>query len=125
MEDRTYTGLIGPGRIHGVRYDQPTPTQRRYTIHNVPVPSRDGSRLFGIEESESHADGSKPTLDSGIIWDAKTLHRWTLPEPRSYDYSENGTGSGLVACFASAPDGRGMWYFGKKRQNLPFGRSYG
>lgn len=116
MEDRTYTGLIGPGRIHGVRYDKPTPTQRLYTIYNVPVPSRDGSRLFGVEESDSHADGSKPTEDSGIIWDAKTLQvlrRWTLPEPRSYDCSLNGTGSGLVACFAPAPDGRGMWYFGK------------
>jgi len=116
IEDRTYTGLIGPGRIHGVRYEQPTPTERVYNIYNVPVPSRDGSRLFGIEESESHADGSKPSQDGGILWDAGTLqvlHRWTLPEATSYSCSENGTGNGLVACFAPAPDGRGMWYFGK------------
>jgi hypothetical protein len=114
--ERTYTGLIGPGRIHGVRYERPTPMQRLYSIQNVPVPSRDGSRLFGIEESESHADGSKPTQDGGIIWDARTLQvlrRWTLPEPRSYDCSQEGTGSGLIACFVPAPDGRGMWFFGQ------------
>jgi hypothetical protein len=113
IEDRTYTGMV-VGRIHGVTYNQPTPMQFPYRIENVPVPSRDGSRLFAIEDSDSH--NAKHTEDGGILWDARTLQvlrRWALPEPISYDCSVDGTGSGLVACFAPAPDGRGMWYFGK------------
>lgn len=112
-EERTYTGMV-VGRIHGVTYKQPTLMQFPYGIQNVPVPSRDGSRLFGIEDSDLHNE--KHTEDGAILWDAKTLQvlrRWTLPEPGSYDCSTAGTGGGLIACFAPAPDGHGMWFFGK------------
>jgi hypothetical protein len=115
-EDRTYTGTAS-GRIHGVIYKPGTPVQRYDRIPNVPVPSRDGSRLFGIEGSEPELFSPNTAADSAILWDAKTLQvlrRWTLPEARSPACEQRDLGgTDFADCFVVAPDGRGMWYFGK------------
>lgn len=93
--------------------------QRRlfpFLIENVPVPSRDGSRLFGVEGNWGRYDGSTPPPYRAVMWDANTLqmlHTWDLPERPSFECAAHGKGSGSIACFAPAPDGRGVWFFGQ------------
>lgn len=115
-EGLTYSGTVS-GRIHGIIYKPGTPIRRYDRIPNVPVPSRDGSRLFGIEGSEFELFSPKTPADSAILWDTKTLQvlrRWTLPESRSSACKQRDLGgTDFANCFALAPDGRGMWYFGK------------
>jgi hypothetical protein len=68
--------------------------QKIAQLHDGPVPSRDGSRLFAMSEGDV------------ILWDSNTLEeldRFDAPEPPG----------GTQGCFSPAPDGRGMWFVGK------------
>ncbi len=68
--------------------------QKIAQLHDGPVPSRDGSRLFAMSEGDL------------ILWDSSTLEeidRFDAPEPSC----------GTEGCFYPAPDGRGMWFVGK------------
>jgi hypothetical protein len=71
--------------------------QKIAQLHDGPVPSRDGSRLFAMSEGDL------------ILWDSSTLEeidRFDAPEPSC----------GTEGCFYPAPDGRGMWFVGKSRK---------
>ncbi len=68
--------------------------QKIAQLHDGPVPSRDGSRLFAMSEGDV------------VLWDSNTLEeldRFDAPEPPG----------GKEGCFYPAPDGRGMWFVGK------------
>src|SRR5260221_5202880 len=68
--------------------------QKIAQLHDGPVSSREGSRLFAMSEGDV------------ILWDTSTieeLDRFDAPEPSC----------GTQGCFSPAPDGRGMWFVGK------------
>lgn len=80
------------------------PTLQWARLRCGPVPSRDGSRLFGISSGRSIRSGGDI-----VVWNSRTLeelHRFNAPEIPNSEASIGG-------CFAPAPDGRGMWYFGR------------
>lgn len=64
------------------------------------VPSQDASRLFAVS-MEDHRAARAILFDRAT---ARVLRTWSLPEAPA---DVNGS------CFAPAPDGRGMWFFGK------------
>jgi len=68
--------------------------QKIARLHDGPVRSRDGSRLFAMYEADV------------ILWDSSTLE-----EVDRFDAPELPGGS--QGCIYPAPDGRGMWFVGK------------
>jgi len=50
-----------------------TEDRKGYLIPNAPMPSRDGTRLFGIEGLQAELFSPKSPTDEGILWDTATL----------------------------------------------------
>lgn len=70
------------------------PVERFARLLCGPAPSRDGSRLFAISENDI------------AVWDASTLREMNRSPAPELPKSDG-------ECFSSAPDGRGIWYFGR------------
>jgi hypothetical protein len=73
----------------------PKPVKQFAQFRCGPVPSSDGSRLFAVTGKDI------------ANWDASTLQelgRFGAPDPPE---------TGVEECLVPAPDGRGLWYFGK------------
>jgi hypothetical protein len=94
------------------RPDPQTHTELRGS-RTVPMPvnclalSRDGSRLFAYSTPPVRYRGDSPV--HALLFEADNLNlvrEEILPEPSS-EWQSNGE------CFAPAPDGRGMWFFGQ------------